>query len=1041
MRKLFTLLAAFVLLLGQVAAQGNRTVRGKVTDDKGAPLSGVTVSAVGTNRKVVTDNGGNFSIEITSNVKALQFSYVGFALQEVSVSDASTVNVSISMKAEDASLSEVVVVGYGTQQKKNVTASIGKVKGTDLSNIPTTSFDKQLAGRAAGVQVTQGSGNVSAAPVIRIRGINSITQNRDPLFVVDGVPTFNGGGSGLVSTNVMADINPADIESVEILKDGAATAIYGSRAANGVVMITTKKGKAGKVSVNYDMYVGYSKSFSTPSLLNAQDFVTISNEKLVNAGLAQGAFMNADGTNTNWFDYIFNDKPIVQSHTLSVSGANDKSSYYLSVNYLTQQGMVQTNKNTRYNIRANAEFRPYTWLKMGNNITLSRTQDFGQNDGGNALSGAMAAAMRALPNVRVYNPSHVTGYNITSDNAALGSDANTRLIENNYVNIKYILDNNIYQNDRYRIINNMFAEISPIKNVAIRTQASVDFINSQDFQSLNKIHGDGRGSQGSIYNQNYQFSIYTWQNYITYNLAVKDHSFSLVAGTEMQRNISQNFWGQGTTIADPFFQSTNLISGSFVNQFAGGGITKTGFQSYFSRLNYDYKGKYFASFSFRRDGSSRLAPAVRYGNFFGGSLGWRVSDENFWKELGLTRIINDFKLRASYAEVGNEVSSSFPWLSSYGNAQYGGNSGIAASGVGNDGLKWESNKKLNYGADFSFLKNRITLSVDYFVNKNDNQVYNQPQPVSLGIPGNIIAKNIGNMENKGIEITVNADVLKKKEFTWSVSANYTSVSNTVKYLADGVPEQTISGPNNGVFNILRVGQNVNAYYGYTWAGVNPANGNPMWYKEDGSLVQYNNVSGAAAGYYLVDKGVSSTLGAATSLGNRYIIGNSIPKWFGGFGNNFMYKGFSLEVFFRYQGGNKIYNLTRQEVWNSQGFVNNSTELLQRWTTAGQVTDVPKLYYGRDNQVNLQGQANSRFLENGDFLRLQNVTFAYSFSPGKLQRSTNGVIKSARVYLQGNNLKVWTKYTGIDPENISSLGIDNASVPQQRSYTVGVNIGF
>jgi len=1041
MRKLFTLLAAFVLLLGQVAAQGNRTVKGKVTDDKGAPLSGVTVSAVGTNRKVVTDNTGNFAIEITSNVKALQFSYVGYALQEVSVADASTVNVSISLKAEDASLSEVVVVGYGTQQKRSVTASIGKVKGADLANIPTTSFDRQLAGRAAGVQVTQVSGNVSAPPRIRIRGVNSITGNRDPLFVVDGIPTFNGGGSGLVTTNVLADINPADIESIEVLKDGAATAIYGSRAANGVVMITTKKGKSGKLNVNYDMYVGYSEAFKVPSLLNAQQFVTIANEKLVNAGLAQGAFMNSENTSTNWFDYILNDKPIVQSHTLSVSAANDKSSYYLSVNYLTQQGMIQTNKNTRYNIRANAEFKPYTWLKMGNNITLSRTQDYGQNDGGNALSGAMAAAMRALPNVRVYNPAHITGYNITSDNAALGSDANTRIIENNYVNIKYILDNNIYQNDRYRIINNMFVEISPIKRLSIRSQASIDFINSQDYQSLNKIHGDGRGSQGSLYNQNYQFSIYTWQNYATWSQAIKDHSFTLVAGVEMQRNISQNFFGQGTTIADPFFQTTNLISGSFVNQFSGGGITKTGFQSYFSRLNYDYMGKYFAQVSFRRDGSSRLAPAVRYGNFFGASAGWRVSDEKFWKEIGANKIINDFKIRGGYAEVGNELSASFPWLSTYGNAQYGGISGIAANRVGNDQLKWETNKKLNIGADFSFLKNRITLSVDYFQNQNDGQALDEAQPVSLGIPGNIITKNIGTMENKGIELSINADVLKKKDFTWAVNANFTSVNNKVKSLATGQTETVLAGPNNGTFNILRIGQNINAFYGYNYAGVNPANGNAMWYKEDGTLVQYNNVAGAAAGYYLVDKSVSSTLGAATTLGNRYIIGNSLPKWFGGVTNTFGYKGFSLEVFLRFQGGNKVYNLTRQEVWNSYGFVNNSTEILNRWTTAGQVTDVPKVYYGRDNQVNLQGQANSRFLESGNFLRLQNVTLSYAFAGSQLQKTTKGIVKSARIYLQGNNLKVWSNYSGIDPENFTELGIDNSSVPQQRSFTLGVNLGF
>jgi len=403
-------------------------------------------------------------------------------------------------------------------------------------------------------------------------------------------------------------------------------------------------------------------------------------------------------------------------------------------------------------------------------------------------------------------------------------------------------------------------------------------------------------------------------------------------------------------------------------------------------------------------------------------------------------VINDRKIRASYAEVGNELGASFPWLSTYGNAQYGGASGIAANRIGNDKLRWETNKKINVGADFSFLKNRINLSVDYFVNQNDDQVYDEPQPVSLGIPGNIITKNIGTMENKGLEFQLSADVLKKKDFTWSVNANFTSITNKVKSLAQGLTEQILSGPNNGVFNILRVGQSLNAYYGYNYAGVNPVNGNAMWYKEDGTLVQYNNVAGAAAQYYVVDKS-ASTLGAATTLGTRYIIGNPLPKWFGGLTNSFMYKGFSLEVFLRYQGGNKVYNLSRQEVWNSMGFVNNGTEVLNRWTTPGQVTDVPKLYYGRDNQVNLQSQANSRFLENGDFLRLQNVSLSYAFTGSQLQKSTKGIIKSARIYVQGNNLHVWTKYTGIDPENFTQLGMDNSSVPQQRSYTLGVNLGF
>lgn len=1035
MRKLATIVAVLLLLCVEVYAQ-NRTVTGVITDANGKPLEGVSVVAKPSGGGTETGKDGKFSITVPPATRFLEFSALGYLPQSVNVASKTTVK--LSLESEDKSLSEVVVVGYGTQKKKTVTAAIGKVSGDAIADLPATSFDKQLAGRAAGVQVTQTSGNVSQAPRIRIRGVNSITQNRDPLFVVDGIPTFNGGASGQINTNVLADINPNDIESIEVLKDGAATAIYGSRAANGVVLISTKKGKSGKMNVNYNMYVGAGKVFRRPKLLQAQDFVTISNEKFINAANTARANMNSENTNTDWLDQVFRESPKVQSHTLSVGGGNDKSSYYLSVNFLEQEGIIVTNKNRRYNVRANLDFKPTKWLKIGNNITLSKTEDNGQNDGGNSLSGAMAAAMRALPNVRVYNPSHPTGYNITADNAALGADANTRSIENNYVNIKYVMDKNIYRNDKYRVINNFFAEISPIKDLSVRTQASVDFINSQDFQSLDPVHGDGRSVQGSVYNQNYQFSIYTWQNYLTYTKSIKQHAFTFVGGVEMQRTISQNFYGQGQTISDPFFQTNNVISNSFVNQFSGGSIVKTGFQSYFARLNYDYQGRYFGQFSFRRDGSSRLAPDVRYGNFFGASAGYRISDETFWKSNAfLSKYFTDVKIRGGYAEVGNELSASFPWLSTYGTAPYGAVSGIATNRVGNSSLQWETNKKLNIGLDLTVL-NRVNISADYFVNKNDGQALDEPQPVSLGIPGNVITKNIGTMQNKGIEISINSDVIRKKDFSWNIAVNYTKVNNKVKSLTTGQKEVTLAGPNSGVFNILRIDENINAFYGYNYAGVNPLNGNPMWYKEDGNLVQYNNTV-TGAGYFLVNK--DNSLGAATTLGNRYIIGNALPTYFGGVTNTFSYKNFTLDAFVRFQGGNKVYNLTRQEVWNSQGFINNGVEVLNRWTTPGQVTDVPKQYYGRDNQVNLQNQANGRFLESGNFIRLQNITLAYNLSATTLQKLTKGAIKSAKVYVQGQNLAVITDYTGIDPENFSELGIDNSSVPQQRIFTFGLNLGL
>ncbi len=1038
MRKItLVLLTVFVCVLH--AAAQNRTISGKVTDEKRAPVEGVSITSADGKQGTQTDRDGNFSISIPTSVKTLSFSNVNFETQFKTIGTQTTVNV--SLKARDTQLEEVVVVGYGTQQKVKVTGSIGKVNGDKVSDLATTSFDKQLAGRVSGVQVVANSGLVSAAPRIRIRGVNSLTQGRDPLIVLDGVPTFSGSNSSVANNNVLADINPGDIESYEILKDGAAAAIFGSRAAGGVIMITTKKGKNGKLNVNYDMYMGFSNSFRTPELLNAADFITVSNEKLRNANLVNGAFADANNTNTNWLANTFNANPFVQNHTVSASGGSDKSTYYMSLSYLSQDGIVRTNYNRRYSFRANMEHKPNRFFKFGNNISLSRTEDNDQNNGGNALSGAMASAMRALPNVPIYLSTHPTGYNITADNAALGSGANTRVIENNYTNPAYTLDKNIFNNQRTRVINNMFLEITPAKDFSVRTQATIDYQNGVDFQSLDKVHGDGRSSGGTIFQQNLQSTKYTWQNYATYNKAVKRHTGTLVAGIEMSREVVQNFNGQASTISDPFFQTTNLITNTYVNQFSGGFYGKRGYQSYFSRLNYDFDSRYFFQFTLRRDGLGSLPEANRYGNFYGGSLGWRISQEKWWTTSGLNRVIDEMKLRGSYAEVGNEPSSRFPYLSTYGAAPYGGASGLAANVNGNIGILWETAKKINYGFDMTFLKNRLNLSVDVFTNRNDGLLFDAPQPPSLGIPGNVITKNIGEMENKGVEVEFGAQVIDKKAFSWRFDLNYTSSKNKVLALAKGQTEVPVAGPNNGTFNILRLDNPINAFYGYTYAGVNSGNGNPMWVKADGSLVQYNNVPGAAAGYYLVTDKSNPALGAATTLGTRYLMGSSLPTWFGGFSNTFKYNQLSLEVFFRYSGGNYVYNLTRQEVWNSQGFVNNGVEILNRWTTPGQVTEVPKLYYGRDNQANLNGQLNGRFLEKGDFLRLQNVVFAYTVDNKRLEALSNGVVKSMRWYVQGQNLAVWTKYTGIDPENTTETGIDNSSVPQLRTFTFGVNVGF
>ncbi|MFN5334712.1 MAG: SusC/RagA family TonB-linked outer membrane protein [Bacteroidota bacterium] len=1037
MRKLMAILTA-MFMVGFAFAQ-QKTVTGKVSGDDGSPLPGVSVTVKGTKAGTTTTADGSFSLDVPSNAKTLVFSFINYTTQEVSISNyvPGRTALSVSMNSEEKTLSEVVVVGYGTQKKKTVTSAIGKIDAAPIADLITPSVDRQLAGRTAGIQVTSPTGLVNVAPRIRIRGVNSINGSRSPLIVLDGVPVIDGGFSGVANTNALADINPADIESVEVLKDGSATAIYGSRASNGVVLITTKKGKSGRSNVNYSVVVGYSNPYNRFDMLNAGEFNTIANEKFTNAGQAAQAFFNADSTNTDWQDLIYNKNAMSQTHNLSVDGGNDRTNYFFSVNYTDQQGMIVTNKVKRYALRSNVQHKVNKWFTISNNLTISRTEDNDQNNGGNALSGAVAAALRALPNVRAFDPANTTfdGYNVLANGAALGQDANLRPIENNYSNIAFVLNKNRYNSIKHRILNNLSFDIKPVQWLTVTSKVGIDYATGVDFQSLDSRHGDGRGSQGFVYNQNLNNLRWVWQNYANANKTFDKHTISATIGTEAQNETFSSFNGQGPVISDAFFAQQNLISGSYATQFSGGSYSEgPGFVSYFGRLNYDYDNKYFLQASLRRDGLSRFSAANRFGTFPGVSAGWRISEESFWKGNKALSFFDEVKLRGSWAKVGNDqiAGGLFPYLSQYGSAPYGATSGIAVSVVGNDGLTWETNEKLNVGIDLTFWKNRLNFTFDWFQNNNNGLVLAAPLPVSFGVPGNSIFRNIGDMQNKGFEVSLGGTIVRNRNFSWDININYTTVQNEVKALY--LNQDVI-----GAYNILRLGQPINALFGYEFAGVNSGNGNPMYVKADGTLIQGNIPT---LSYFTVVKSDDPTLGTAATLAgtDRRILGNVLPTWFGGINNTLRYKGFTLDMLWRYSGGNKIFNLTEQEALVNQAFQNNGKIILNRWQKAGDVTDIPRLWYGRDNFTNLQQNASSRFVESGDFARLENLQLSYAFQL-KNTKISNAGVKSFRVFIQAQNLLLITNYSGIDPENITEGGIDNNTVPRPRVYSFGFNLGL
>jgi TonB-dependent starch-binding outer membrane protein SusC len=532
---------------------------------------------------------------------------------------------------------------------------------------------------------------------------------------------------------------------------------------------------------------------------------------------------------------------------------------------------------------------------------------------------------------------------------------------------------------------------------------------------------------------------------LNYNLSIKGHNFFLTAGHELQNSKTKTLSATGTNISDLFFMKENIITGSASVPTIGGSYSKAGFESFFGRLNYDYKSRYFIQGSVRRDGQSSLAPGKRYGTFPGFSAGWRPSEEGFWKgDAFLSKWFTDVKVKGSYAKVGNSLAG-LPYLSTFGVANYGNISGIAVNGIGNTDLLWETSQKYDAGIELNMLRGRISITADWFLNDVDNLILDVPVPLSAGIPGNSIRQNVGTLRNNGIELAIDANIITKKDFNWNVNVNYSNVKNKITklYSISGNPTQQIF-PN--AYNIIKVGEPINMIWGYEYAGVNTANGNPMYYKADGSLVQLNltGASNTIGVYYVANSKDDGALGAQSTLSttnDRKILGQGIPTWFGAINNSLTYKGFGLEFMLRYSGGNKILNTTRQEALLNQSFQNNGTEILERWTTPGQQTTVPKLRWGQGNNINTAGLANSRFVEKGDYLRLQNVVFTYTIPNQVLQKLTKGYVNTIRLYVQGQNLHVWTKYSGADPDNISTGGIDQSVAPQIKTISFGLNVGF
>ena len=974
----------------------------------------------------------------------MQISYIGMQTAEVAIAP----NIRVILKTDSKALDEVVVVAYGTQSARTVTASVSTVRADALKDVPSVSFDQMLQGRASGVSITTPSAGVGQAPIVRVRGVNSITSGTSPLYVVDGVPIESGNLSYLANANALADINPADIVSMDVLKDAAAAALYGSRAANGVILITTKQGQSGKVKVSYDGFVGFSNATDFYEMMNAQEYVDFKNLAVKNRygtdelSLTTGyvspygnkAFnmmkdANGNYVDTDWKDAAFQNG-LSQSHSVAVSGGSDKVRYYLSGNYTTQEGIVKGDKYDRLGVKANINVQATDWLKVGmnTNVTTGTTSyvDAARRGSNFAVGGFPRLALINAPNLPMYNEDS-TPYYLAQ---GLGYGGNT--VFSTFSNPAAILSlGNGLSSDVTRFIGVFYAEATPLKGLSLKTQYGVDYARIEEQRFWSPLHGDGVNSKGLANAYNTKNNRWTWTNTATYNFSLGQNNFNLLAGTEASERNNSRWTAQRKDLQDDKFV---VFQGPFGSATAGGSLSNNTMVSYFGRINYDYASKYIVSLNYRRDGYSALSEKNRWGNFGGVSAAWRVSEEGFFKPL--RNVVDDLKIKGSYGVVGNTDIYDYASKSFYSSYNYGINGTYGLAQIADPNLKWESSEKYSIGFNARLL-DRISVDFDYYYTKSSDLILDVPQSPSKGIPGNIITTNAGKMKNSGIELTVSADVIRNSQFTWETSFNITTNKNKVISLADGV-ENILKGDNGGleITNITVPGKSIGRLYLYPTAGVDPKSGRRVFITPEGdrTLLMFEK-----GGWFYED---------GTEYAGEFEpvdCGNTLPTWYGGWTNNFKYKGFDLSLFFQFSGGNKIYNGTKASV-SDMRYWNNSKDVYKKyWTPERTHAEYPMPIYG-DNYSNGSALPISDLVERGDYLRLKNVSLGYTFNTKNWSKAVG--ISALRLYVQAQNLFVITGYSGMDPETLTNVesatlsgGTDKNTLPQARTYTIGVNLTF
>ncbi|GAB4420759.1 MAG: TonB-dependent receptor [Bacteroidia bacterium] len=1037
-----------MVCLASLSAWGqNRVISGIISDESGVGVAGVTVAAKGSTQGTFSGPEGKFVLSVPAGTEMLVVSMIGYATEELPLPADNVLN--ISLKPTSYNLDEVVVVGYGTQRRKDLTGAISSIQAEDIQNIPMPGVDQLLQGRAAGVTVTQNSGQPGSSVSVRIRGVTSITGSNEPLYIIDGVPisgdgqktntsgrsdavgfSWSGGGNGQTAVSPLAVLNPNDIASIEILKDASAQAIYGSRAANGVVLITTKRGQLNESRVNYDGYVGVQEPARLLDVLDLREYAQFQNELGAIFGIqprAEFADPSLLGPGTNWQEEIFQ-RAIMQNHQVSVSGGRDQISYYFSAGYLNQEGMVIGSGFDRYTTRLNVDNRVKKWLKLGISLNMSRTDE--QITLNDDAEGVVSRAVLQGPDVPVRNP----------DGSFGGPPANApEAPQSNPVAQALMIQNRIVRN---KVIGSIHADMYLLPWLTFRTEVNGDFTfrNSPAFRPTYQW--------GTIENtvatglSTYEHSQWwVFKNYLTFEKYISGHNITAMVGHEAQ----EARWRGMSGVRARFPTNDLPVLGLGDPSTAANGEYKgsTALESYFARATHSYNNRYSLTATLRADGSSKFDPNGdnQWGYFPAIGLAWNISEEAFLKDV---KWISNLKVRGGYGEVGNQDVPNYLFGVGLSQVQSGIGVGFLPDKIANSQLKWESATQLNLGFDMGFFSDRIVVALDLYRKRSRDFLYQLPLPDYLGVSGTgSIGSpwvNLGEMQNTGMDLSIQTLNIASKRFTWSSSLIFSHYQNkvldiqelplfervqfgffTVTNTTEGYPIGHFWGLESmGLFTDeetlnnapLQFGRSVGQGSGQTWLGD----------------VRYRDVN---------EDGVINDDDAT-------FIGSPHPRFSFGFSNNLRYRVFDLSVFLQGVEGVQVLNFFSRNTLGMAALYNNqSREVLDYYSEAlGRTdTDIPRPVPGSDNP-NLK--VSDRFVENASYLRIQNVALGYNMPASLLQKTVLGRV---RIYASVQNLYTFTQYSGLDPEvgsynqKATLANVDNGRYPLPRTYTLGLNVEF